>query len=624
MIKYISLFVFLSLAFSSHQLFAKKNKKTTSDCSTNAGAMNQTAQFRCDGDTVSSISLGFNLDENDTLVYYLHEGNSKKLINPIDSNFTGIFNNLNVKFNKQYYISAVAADTLINWINLKDTCLNVSVGTPVKWIKVIAGKDFNSTCRDYFPLNAIVFDTSSTIKWTTNDNLSLKFKLSNSSFSTEKIDTAIINFQNKTVKIYLEETNNCFSKDTIEVFFSDSVLVDFSVRDAKCYHNQSKDTSSNFLFKVFPTNFNNYTWNFDGATIIKDYGKVNADTICNVYWKNNETHLVTLFSNNCPYDTIKKTVKEPENLYVKFDVVPATCHQNNGKIIAHPMFGNSPYYQYDTLYWQPDPQISKPLDTIQKNLFATKYRMNIKNEFCTSINYVTVKDSGLVKAELLPDVNSGIAELLKVNFANISTIDGVSKDTIPVSAEWIINKKMFVNGSDTTFLDTIVKSEYLDSISYTYFDGGKFKVQLIVTSYEGCKDTSVYKYIDVDIESIMEGEEEGKGLPNYLTPNGDGIHDSFKIKVRSLETFSGVIFNRWGRIVYEWNNTKDDGWDGTNNGEECPSGVYYYVIKGTGKDGTVFKNIDSPDAKKESRASKKETLTGFITLIRNKNDVVKE
>ncbi len=66
-------------------------------------------------------------------------------------------------------------------------------------------------------------------------------------------------------------------------------------------------------------------------------------------------------------------------------------------------------------------------------------------------------------------------------------------------------------------------------------------------------------------------------IPNVITPDGNGLNDYFKII--NLDKYNNskiVIFNRWGKKVYE-NNNYQSNWDG---GKET-DGVYYYVLKTT-------------------------------------------
>jgi gliding motility-associated-like protein len=72
---------------------------------------------------------------------------------------------------------------------------------------------------------------------------------------------------------------------------------------------------------------------------------------------------------------------------------------------------------------------------------------------------------------------------------------------------------------------------------------------------------------------------------NGVSPNGDGKNDTFTID--GIENLANTleIFNRWGRIVYDTENYKNN-WDGVSNketfgknGEKLPVGTYYYVLK---------------------------------------------
>lgn len=72
-------------------------------------------------------------------------------------------------------------------------------------------------------------------------------------------------------------------------------------------------------------------------------------------------------------------------------------------------------------------------------------------------------------------------------------------------------------------------------------------------------------------------------IPNIFTPNGDGNNDFFKIiNPIGVETFSVIILNRWGNVVFE----SDDInflWNGKihNSGDDCIDGVYFYKMKFT-------------------------------------------
>lgn len=71
---------------------------------------------------------------------------------------------------------------------------------------------------------------------------------------------------------------------------------------------------------------------------------------------------------------------------------------------------------------------------------------------------------------------------------------------------------------------------------------------------------------------------------NAVSANGDGSNDTFFIDgLRDVfVNFNLEIYNRWGKLVWTGNNSKED-WDGTVpnavGGEKAPEGTYYYVLK---------------------------------------------
>ena len=71
------------------------------------------------------------------------------------------------------------------------------------------------------------------------------------------------------------------------------------------------------------------------------------------------------------------------------------------------------------------------------------------------------------------------------------------------------------------------------------------------------------------------------GIPNYFTPNGDGINDYWNVKgVNSnfnLET-TIHIFDRYGKLLKQIS-PLSQGWDGTFNGNQMPSSDYWYSIQ---------------------------------------------
>ncbi|MBC6700050.1 DUF7948 domain-containing protein [Hymenobacter puniceus] len=102
--------------------------------------------------------------------------------------------------------------------------------------------------------------------------------------------------------------------------------------------------------------------------------------------------------------------------------------------------------------------------------------------------------------------------------------------------------------------------------SHTYTRPGIYQVRLVARyGLNGqCEESRVVTV------NIFQEEK-----PNVITPNGDGLNDTFKPFV-TLQPVDIQIFNRWGKKVFEQNNYSQ-GWGQDN----VPGGVYFYQLKST-------------------------------------------
>lgn len=79
-------------------------------------------------------------------------------------------------------------------------------------------------------------------------------------------------------------------------------------------------------------------------------------------------------------------------------------------------------------------------------------------------------------------------------------------------------------------------------------------------------------------------------IPNSFTPDGDGINDYFfprQLLASGITSFSMVVFNRWGEVIFKTNLAEGSGWDGRFNDKEQPVGVYLYQLHVTFQNGQV-------------------------------------
>ncbi|MBS1534436.1 MAG: T9SS type B sorting domain-containing protein [Bacteroidetes bacterium] len=74
--------------------------------------------------------------------------------------------------------------------------------------------------------------------------------------------------------------------------------------------------------------------------------------------------------------------------------------------------------------------------------------------------------------------------------------------------------------------------------------------------------------------------------PKYFTPNSDGFHDTWKLRLSEFEPGLNIkILDRNGKLLKELGNNL--GWDGTLNNQPLPSDDYWFIV--TRADGEIFR-----------------------------------
>lgn len=121
-----------------------------------------------------------------------------------------------------------------------------------------------------------------------------------------------------------------------------------------------------------------------------------------------------------------------------------------------------------------------------------------------------------------------------------------------------------------------------------------------ITDISGCSYNFLGNY-DVDESDCITGEVL-YWVPNTFTPDGDQFNQFFRPVLYSgydPYEYDLLIFNRWGQLIWESDNSSI-GWDGYyNDGRKCPDGVYTWKIN--------LKTINN---------DKKIQVKGHVTLVR--------
>jgi len=131
---------------------------------------------------------------------------------------------------------------------------------------------------------------------------------------------------------------------------------------------------------------------------------------------------------------------------------------------------------------------------------------------------------------------------------------------------------------DSTYSDAMWNN-YSNTPTIEANDSGWYVV--VVTNGYGCSN-----YDSIYVTLV----ECNISVPNIITPNNDGINDSFTVDDTYMESILVIIYDRWGKMVYKWSN-KSSSWNGKNifTGLPVSDGTYFYVIEGVRIDKTFSK-----------------------------------
>ncbi|HLN55308.1 MAG TPA: gliding motility-associated C-terminal domain-containing protein, partial [Bacteroidales bacterium] len=117
---------------------------------------------------------------------------------------------------------------------------------------------------------------------------------------------------------------------------------------------------------------------------------------------------------------------------------------------------------------------------------------------------------------------------------------------------------------------TVIWSDGVNGISRSGITDGTYSA--VITDLNGCAGS-------VDVTVGVIGSEDCIEIPEIITPNGDGYNDTWKI--RNIDMFPNaevVVFNRWGKKVFESRNILAAPWDGTLKGKALPTDSYHYIL----------------------------------------------
>ena len=185
------------------------------------------------------------------------------------------------------------------------------------------------------------------------------------------------------------------------------------------------------------------------------------------------------------------------------------------------------------------------------------------------------------------NVSSGSYQLT-VSDANGCSVQSqvyeVSQNPGP-TADFIILPENPTQGEEVTFVNqstgynTSLSSWYVEgdvytinNLDYQFESAGNQVVQLVVSDEDGCKD-SIEIALRIETNILFYA-------PNTFTPDNNEFNQTWNVSISGVDIYdySLKIYNRWGKLVFESQNT-EIGWDGTYAGDYLETGTYVWTIE---------------------------------------------
>lgn len=161
------------------------------------------------------------------------------------------------------------------------------------------------------------------------------------------------------------------------------------------------------------------------------------------------------------------------------------------------------------------------------------------------------------------DINLNVISV-PVEFDWLDTICGVF-DPVDMSSMGNPTGGEFTGpGISNNIFEPALVGPGIHPIVYTYFDA-------VANCYVPIYDV-IPVYLNCDTGDDITG-----GI-NTLTPNGDGVNDTWQLDLSQYSQPEVLIYNKWGSVIYQSTNSMIN-WDANYKGNVVASGTYYYLIK---------------------------------------------
>ncbi len=382
--------------------------------------------------------------------------------------------------------------------------------------------------------------------------------------------------------IKIKGFNSCISgiSDSVLVYFVDS-------SDVSILEGITADICPGTTLTLNAVGASNYLWNTNATS-----NSININSA--------GQYFVTDTTNHCYVDTAKiqvtlttqptVTITENDTSICQGETV--TLHANGGNNYIWNNASNSnsitvnssaSYFVYSTLPCISDTDTVVVTVVIPTDVTIQETNPSILCDGASLILHTSPNSTNYTwsTTETSNSITVNSSGTYTVNFQdNIcpNTSASITIEDKPNPVAQIVGTNTFCIG-DVLFLDATGIG------NFTWSNGELGNSVMINSGQEITLTASNFCGTDTDVTTIFEENCSARDsifIPNIITPNNDNLNDIFKIEGRGIESISGKIYNRWGKLLFEWNDI-NTGWGGNENSE----GTYFYVVDIT------FKN-DAP------------------------------
>jgi len=186
--------------------------------------------------------------------------------------------------------------------------------------------------------------------------------------------------------------------------------------------------------------------------------------------------------------------------------------------------------------------------------------------------------------------------ILTATFVNACGDTSISTATLPI-IEYVpielITEDLSLDCSNDSVLIAALASGGFGALSYAWGIGATVPAIWVPGLEDGQYDITVTDECAKSVTNLVNVEAGCEiVIPNVFSPNGDGVNDVFFIEGITSTENSVRIFNRWGQVVYETRNYRNN-W----NGADVSDGTYFYEV--------IVDNEPKP-------------YTGSLTILKNR------